>query len=1107
MVSKSSPKSKTKQSTTEVGLTFQEKVFALLRDKFFTHPNVKIIENHKVGAIDYVVHEENSLRKKKILKHYFECKNYNTALKLDDVAKIMVVAVADQPATVHVVSRTKLQPQVLQYASRLFSVIDGDVQLPNDQTIFTGVEFWHWQSDGLLKLEPGSFGYTSESAASQAALPDTVWWLSECSAFATIEIASSTGDRADRLPVRHDATLTISVVSSEPNIVTVDVIGLPEEACASVGPDKGPLASATSPKTFLIKTDKLGPGLTPIIEIVIKTKGSEKHIAVGRLSVAHSTGYLPPLRVGQVEQFRKSIGEAGDRRLILVDGLAGAGKTHLIEKVAETLRANSGYEITRLTVTDENSDTLMESLLRACLVPSLGIATFEELAKAIQSRLRPDGELGTMVTDINLTVRHLVQQDQRIIVLRDCQYLSQVLAQQLWAFILALDDAGWGNFRLVLEYRQPEGGSNPALQDLISNINLKIRKVIDRVTVDPLNAVEFRDLTKTLFMSITDQIVDLLFKKTGGLPLFIDSYIRQLERVGHISRNKGDARFSIDRPQELMGDTSLPEQGAVLEERVRIWVRKTLGANPEQWLSWVGLIAVAEDLPSQQLVRRALDISDADVKELQRQVDQGHIGSGRPDGHIDFRHDLLRAAIISVAAADTGFAAAAIKLTETLDRQISNDNALLIMSIRIKIFALLECKVELETELWKGVKQASKASDFSRLSRFLVQLLDLTKARQSNQQRFELMSDLARVTWFSDSLPLARNRYQQLINEAEQCSTEDFAIIEYIVTDALRRMIGIDLELLEPTSFLQNAIKVLKRNQSPLTFNSIINRLVTFCARFGYPQYGHAFATLSLDYIGNGETEFEAAVLCSELGHLYAPSDPQAALTLFEQGLANVTDLADPQWVCNTLDLMILQTLYQGKKLEPSRFTNIWKESANRGFTEHLARASLLMGSIFLRESDLNNAAVWIDRSTTFVRLYHLKEFLLGTLNDQVLLALLRKDDEKAQRYFAELVSELDRILAQHPFESLLDEALAACKRALPDQKSPTTLIPLPEEAPRFCNPLGELSANIIAFSKKLGHAEVAARYRDSNWISVLGQTHRSRQIEIEDQLFVLGAY
>jgi len=631
--------------------------------------------------------------------------------------------------------------------------------------------------------------------------------------------------------------------------------------------------------------------------------------------------------------------------------------------------------------------------------------------------------------------------------------------------------------------------------------------VVDRITVNPLTAEEFKYLVKTLFTSVTDQIIDLLFKKTGGLPLFIDSLFRQLECAGHISRNEGKVCFSIDHPQELMDDTSLPEQHALLEGRIRLWARETLGAEPAQWLLRIGLIAMAEDLPSQQLIRRSLDLSNADVRELQRQVDDGDIGSGRPDGHIDFRHELLRAAVISVAKASTGFAAAAIELAETLDSRISDGNALLIMSVRVKLFTLLERRVELETELQKAIKEAGRVSDFSRLSRFLVQILALTKARQSDQQRFELMSDLARATWFSDSLPLARSRYRELIAQAEQCSTEDFTITGYIVTDALRRVAGIDLELLEPTSFLQSATKVLRRDQTPLTFNSIINRLVTFCARFGYPQLGHAFATLSLDYIGDGKTEFEAAVLCSELGHLYAPSDPKAALTLFEQGLATVTDPADPQWVCNALDLMIFRALYQGEKIASREFTHLWSQSANKGFTEHLTRASLLMGSLFLREDDLSNAAIWIDRSTTFVRLYHLKEFLLGTLNDQILLALLQKDDEKARSHFAELVSELDRILVEHPFLPLLDQAYAACKRAVPDQKSPTTLIPLPATAPSFCNPLGELSANIIAFAKQLGHAEVVERYRNSPWMSALAPIHRSRQIEIEGQLFVLGAY
>lgn len=84
------------------GLEYQERVFACLVDRVFDDPRVLEIRNHERGEVDYVVFEHpgtGMLASRRV--HYFECKNYKRSLELDSVAKIMVVAVSDQPMSVH----------------------------------------------------------------------------------------------------------------------------------------------------------------------------------------------------------------------------------------------------------------------------------------------------------------------------------------------------------------------------------------------------------------------------------------------------------------------------------------------------------------------------------------------------------------------------------------------------------------------------------------------------------------------------------------------------------------------------------------------------------------------------------------------------------------------------------------------------------------------------------------------------------------------------------------------------------------------------------------------------------------------------------------------
>lgn len=167
------------------GLQYQKLVFGKLVDTLFENRNVLTIENCDKGPVDYIVHEVSGggmLAKNR--KHYFECKNYGRSLELDSVAKIMVVAVAEQPDSVHVVSRTGLQPQIVSYASRLFDI--GDCGSP----IFRSIAFHHWQTDHLLNFQASILDEVASGSGEEPKLAP-LWWMTECAAFSETEIASS----------------------------------------------------------------------------------------------------------------------------------------------------------------------------------------------------------------------------------------------------------------------------------------------------------------------------------------------------------------------------------------------------------------------------------------------------------------------------------------------------------------------------------------------------------------------------------------------------------------------------------------------------------------------------------------------------------------------------------------------------------------------------------------------------------------------------------------------------------------------------------------------------------------------------------------------------
>jgi AAA domain len=1085
--------------STLTGPQFQKLVFEKLLVELFADRNVITVTDAEQGPVDYIVTEiagSGMLGANRV--HYFECKNYSRTLELDNVAKIMVVAVADQPTSVHVVSRTGLQPQIVRYASRIFNL-----DTPGSP-IFRSIVFRHWQTDRLLNFVRTNFT-EHEQATQQQGNSSVAWWVSECAAFSETEIASSDSP-SGHMTIRRGRPLLLTLDLPGSRLAHVELLGVPDGCWTPIESSENGSATRFS---YLIDTMSLAPGTSYTASVKVSRGVTDTRIPLGNIRVGASASLLPELRLDEVDNLTHQIGLSGDYRLLLVDGEAGVGKTHLIERVSERLRARDGFDVMCFTITDGNSPSLMAALLQGCLTPPLNRDSFQQVADAVQRVLLPaDSTMRTPDANVSLLARIATRMGPRVIVLRDCQHLTDQVANELWSLLVALDDAGWGGLRLVLEFRQPDAMYNPALKALVANVNLKIRNVLLQKTLAALNFEQFTLAMKGTFSVVTENIVACIFTRTGGLPLFIEAYLRRLLGLGFVTGPaNGSATLSISHPAQVLAD-DLPVGGqVVLEDRIRAWLRDKFASSCDTSQVELGLLAIAEDGAGQALMKEALHLSDDRVRAIQIALDEAALGYGRPDGQIAFRHDLFRVAMVSVAKSAPGFLVKARAVADEIIQRVSEGNEPQIRSIRSKIFNLVGDRVALEVELRLGATAAERASDYGRLISFLSELLNLLSGRSNLEERLNLMSVLAWAAWVSDSLVVARQMYLKIAEEAEKDTTGDFSMSEAAATDAYRRAIGVDLELMEPIEFLQNSVNVLKRRQTLTTFNSVMNRLVLFCARFGYPDNGFKFAQTAYGYIGKGTEENEGAVLCSEVGALYAPSDPRSAQRLFEKGIEMAAD--DCQRSYNILDLVILKSLHLGQDLDLTQFGSVWKICTEKRFSEILARASLLRGSLFLRNGDIRNAHNWIDRTATMVNLYSLKEFELAVLSDQLLLSMLERNHDMARRRLFVLANEFDRILK--PRESMLplvEQAYDEACRAATKLPATASDIDWPRQAPRYCNSLGELWRNISVISARLGCTEIESRYKSYPLcLGAISERNLHRYVSIDGLDLALGAY
>ncbi len=1031
--------------------------------------------------------------------HYFECKNYARSLELDAVAKVMVVAVSDQPLSVHVVSRTPLQPQIRKYAARLFS-FDG-----SENPIFRNVEFRHWQTGSILDKDEEreyNVAISTGPGVTSYGVNEVHWWLSECSAFSEAQLASSEKSSYVAPPllhVRHGILLTLKLESIDASSAEISLNGLPEGSWRHVV-----LPEESGSGHYVIDTALLSPAEDYPLQLKLISKEVDRRIPLVYLHVSGEANYLPDLRPDDGIDMVAKLGHTGVVRLVLVEGEAGVGKTHTIEKVAEELRANAGFDVLRVTVPEEPDDELMSSLIRNCLMPAIDKSSFQEVVQKIEAALLLQETGGSLMTDFRLLARTASRMGPRLIVLRDCHLVTPKLADELWALISVLDDASWGGIRLAIEYRQPDGNANDALQSLLHKIRRNIRKVVLERKILPLGRIEFHRFAKRAFVHITDELSHCLFNRTGGFPLFLETYLRRLENLDLIRHHEG--RWEISQPARVLAD-SLPEgHQVILEDLVRAGLRNTFASDWQQPAMVLGLIATADNAYAQALIRRALGSSAHESHVFHAMLKAAGIGSALDDGQIIFRHDLLREAVAAVAAAAEGFEPRARQVADALFACSPPSDEVKVRAIRVKIFALLDDDISCELELRNALKAAQESHDYGRIVVFLNHLLPLLADRSNIHERLLLMKELAWANWVSDSLLVARDCYLMLAAEAESNAEGAFSFSDAIATDAYRRAIGLDLELMEPRAFLKNTIAVLGRRQDHVSFNSILNRLVLFCARFGFPEYGFKFAELSFAYIGDGNRENEGSVLSSELGMLHASASPDTALHLFLQ--AERMAVGRPEETGTELAVCVHECLYHGRVLDIEQFDALWSECSEHRLVEPLARASLLRGSLLLREGNLKSAMHWIERTATMVQLYHMKQFELAVFNDQVIHALLSGDAVNAANAFSKLVLEFERVRAESADNAILvEKAFHAAERAASSLHFELSTITRPGAAPAFCDPAVEQRSNIAKFASLLGLSEIEQTYGAALQADPGPAISSHRLVDVCGIQLVLGAY
>ena len=296
----------------------------------------------------------------------------------------------------------------------------------------------------------------------------------------------------------------------------------------------------------------------------------------------------------------------GDRRLALVSGPAGIGKTHLVATVAAEV-ADSGRPVlvgrcdAAPTVPFQpvasalrGSGAVRRLLAKGTPAPAALLAVLDETTAAEVPSVAGPATAEREVADGVVTVlEHLAADGPVLLVIDEAEQLD-ASSGALLCHVVDILPAG---VLVVVSYRDPPGGRHPPLATLLGEV--APRASAERVTLDALDQAALLDLVRRRAPDLlgTNELVGRLHEHTGGHPLYAVEVIRSLSAGGAVDAATWPVANGVrDVLRSRLAD---------LPARVRelLPVAAVLGSEPD-----VALLAQVTHLPEEE-VTEAMDVA------------------------------------------------------------------------------------------------------------------------------------------------------------------------------------------------------------------------------------------------------------------------------------------------------------------------------------------------------------------------------------------------------------------------------------------------------------------------------------------------------------------
>ncbi|WP_428264802.1 ATP-binding protein, partial [Haliangium sp.] len=532
---------------------------------------------------------------------------------------------------------------------------------------------------------------------------------------------------------------------------------------------------------------------------------------------------------------------AGDRRLLLVTGHPGIGKSALIKELGAAAAGGrrsfleGKYDQYRRNIPYsalvQGFSTLVRQLLtepqdrldewRRALTQALGASAHVliEVIPELAVLLGPQPSVprsGPSETENRFNhafrgfVNVLCREHPLIVFLDDLQWAD---AASLRLMKLMLTDPDGGRLLLVGAYRDREVDAAHPLTTLLDQLGDEGLD-IDRVSLRPLTLDEVSELlADTLRRGAADcaDLAALIMAKTGGNPFFVKQFLLTLhhEQVFEFDRSSSGWRWDLDAVRELPITDNVVDLMVVRMRKLSMGTQRTLqlAACVGNIFDTATLAIICEDSPA-AIDDRFAPVIDMGMVRRRPTLGLGG-GSARPGGAYAFSHDRVQQAAYALIPANDE-AAVHLNIARLLERSLSGEER------EVRVFELVEhfvqgaALVDGDDERLRAAglclvagRRAEESMAHESARRFLGAGLAFMP-EQSWRDHYELMRDLtmaaAEVEYVNADVATARRLTDELLDNArdllDKAKVRELQMMFHIAQQEMPEALEIGLDTL-----------------------------------------------------------------------------------------------------------------------------------------------------------------------------------------------------------------------------------------------------------------------------------------------------------------------